>query len=39
MRRVMKTLWLKKDLGDISTIEEAASVEEIKEAIDRMRKT
>jgi len=38
MRRVMKTLWLKKDLGDISTIEEEASVEEIKEAINRMRK-
>ncbi|MDI6916368.1 MAG: acetate--CoA ligase [Thermoplasmatales archaeon] len=38
MRRVMKTLWLKKDLGDISTIEEEASVDEIKEAIDRMRK-
>ncbi|PIV69882.1 MAG: acetyl-CoA synthetase [Euryarchaeota archaeon CG01_land_8_20_14_3_00_38_12] len=38
MRRVMKTLWLKKDLGDISTIEEEASVEEIKEAIGRIRK-
>ena len=38
MRRVMKSLWLKKDLGDLSTIEEEASVEEIKDAINRMKK-
>ncbi|MDI6856615.1 MAG: acetate--CoA ligase [Candidatus Thermoplasmatota archaeon] len=39
MRRVMKALWLKKDLGDLSTIEEEASVEEIREAVGRMRKS
>ncbi|MHB8918934.1 MAG: acyl-CoA synthetase, partial [Desulfocucumaceae bacterium] len=37
MRRVMKTLWLDKELGDISTIEEEASVSEIREAIKKMR--
>lgn len=37
MRRVMKTLWLGKDLGDLSTIEDGASVEEIKEAIGKMK--
>ncbi|MTI84584.1 MAG: acetate--CoA ligase [Firmicutes bacterium] len=37
MRRVMKTLWLDKDLGDISTIEEEASVDEIRQAIKKMK--
>ena len=37
MRRVMKTLWLGQDLGDLSTIEDGASVTEIKEAIERMK--
>jgi len=33
MRRVMKKLWMGEDLGDLSTIEEGASVEEVREAI------
>jgi acetyl-CoA synthetase len=37
MRRIMKALWTSKDLGDLSTIEEEASVGEIKEAIDKMK--
>lgn len=37
MRRVMKTLWMDKELGDLSTIEEAASVDEIREAIKKMK--
>ncbi|MBE3588490.1 MAG: acetate--CoA ligase [Thermoanaerobacteraceae bacterium] len=37
MRRVMRTLWAGRDLGDLSTIEEEASVGEIQEAIRRMR--
>jgi acetyl-CoA synthetase len=37
MRRVMKTLWMDKELGDLSTIEEEASVDEIREAIKRMK--
>jgi acetyl-CoA synthetase len=37
MRRVMKTLWLGKDLGDLSTIEEEASISEIKDAIAKMK--
>ncbi len=37
MRRVMKRLWLGEDLGDLSTIEDGASVEEIKEAIEKMK--
>ena len=37
MRRVMKTLWQDKDLGDISTIEEEASVDEIRQAIKKMK--
>ncbi|MQL53591.1 acetate--CoA ligase [Desulfofundulus thermobenzoicus] len=37
MRRVMRTLWAGKDLGDLSTIEEEASVDEIREAIRKMR--
>lgn len=37
MRRVMKKLWLGEELGDLSTIEDGASVEEIREAIDKMK--
>jgi acetyl-CoA synthetase len=37
MRRVMKSLWMSKDVGDLSTIEEKASVDEIKEAIRKMK--
>ncbi len=37
MRRVMKALWLGASLGDLSTIEDEASVDEIKAAIERMR--
>jgi len=37
MRRVMKRLWLGEDLGDLSTIEDGASVDEIKEAIEKMK--
>ncbi len=37
MRRVMKALWLGASLGDLSTIEDEASVDEIKAAVGRMR--
>lgn len=37
MRRVMKTLWADNDLGDLSTIEEEASVDEIREAIKKIK--
>jgi len=37
MRRVMKTLMLGNELGDLSTIEEAASIDEIKDAISKMK--
>jgi len=37
MRRVMKALWLGQDLGDLSTIEDGASVKEIREAIEKMK--
>ncbi|MHB8156722.1 MAG: acetate--CoA ligase [Desulfocucumaceae bacterium] len=37
MRRVMKTLMMGKELGDLSTIEEEASISEIKEAILKMK--
>lgn len=36
MRRVIKSLLTNKELGDISTIEEEASVEEIKEAVQKL---
>lgn len=38
MRRVMKRLFLGQELGDLSTIEEEASVSEIKEAVERLKK-
>ncbi|MHB8779806.1 MAG: acetate--CoA ligase [Candidatus Geothermincolia bacterium] len=37
MRRIMKKLWLGEDLGDLSTIEDGASVDEIREAITKMK--
>jgi acetyl-CoA synthetase len=37
MRRVMKKLWMGEDLGDLSTIEDGASVEEIREAVEKMK--
>ncbi|WP_230972401.1 acetate--CoA ligase [Archaeoglobus neptunius] len=38
MRRVMKRLILGQELGDLSTLEEEASVEEVKEAVSRIKK-
>lgn len=37
MRRVMKALLTGKDLGDLSTVEEEASVEEIREVVERVK--
>jgi acetyl-CoA synthetase len=37
MRRVMKRLWLGEELGDLSTIEDGASVDEISDAIGKMK--
>lgn len=37
MRRVMKRTWTGEALGDLSTIEEEASVDEIKEAIEKLK--
>ncbi len=37
MRRVMKRLWLGEELGDLSTIEDGASVDEISDAIVKMK--
>jgi len=37
MRRVMKRLWMGEDLGDLSTIEDGASVDEIRDAIGKMK--
>lgn len=39
MRRVMRKLWIGEELGDLSTIENEASVDEVKEAISRLIKT
>jgi len=36
MRRVMKSLMMGEELGDLSTIEEEASVDEIREAVEKM---
>ncbi|MDI6884287.1 MAG: acetate--CoA ligase [Hadesarchaea archaeon] len=38
MRRVMKKVWMGEELGDLSTIEEDASVDEIKDVISKLRK-
>jgi len=37
MRRVMKALLTGKDLGDLSTVEEEASVEEIREVVEKVK--
>ncbi len=38
MRRVLKKAWSGEELGDLSTIEEESSVEEVKEAVNRMER-
>jgi acetyl-CoA synthetase len=38
MRRVIKSLLTDRDLGDISTIEEEASIDEVREALSKMEK-
>jgi len=38
MRRVMRKLWLGEELGDISTIEIEASIDEVKEAVSKLRR-
>ncbi len=37
MRRVLKRVWTGEDVGDISTIEDEASIEEVEEAVSRMK--
>lgn len=37
MRRVLKRLWTGEPLGDLSTIEDEASIEEVKEAVSKMK--
>ena len=37
MRRVLKRVWTGEALGDVSTIEDEASIEEVKEAVSRMK--
>ena len=39
MRRVLKALLTDKDLGDLSTVEEEASVDEIKDAVARLKRS
>jgi len=39
MRRVLKALLTDKDLGDLSTVEEEASIDEIKEAVARLKRS
>jgi acetyl-CoA synthetase len=39
MRRVMRKLWIGEELGDLSTIENEASVDEVKEAISKLIKS
>lgn len=39
MRRIMKSLLTGKELGDLSTIEEEASVDEIKEAVQKIKRS
>jgi acetyl-CoA synthetase len=36
MRRVMRKLWLGEELGDLSTIETEASIEEVKQAVSKL---
>jgi len=37
MRRVMRKVWLGEELGDLSTVEAEASIDEVKEAVANMR--
>ena len=37
MRRALKRVWTGEAVGDISTIEDEASIEEVKEAVSRMK--
>ncbi len=37
MRRVLKRVWTGEAVGDVSTIEDEASIEEVKEAVSRMK--
>jgi len=37
MRRVLRRLWTGEPLGDLSTIEEEASVDEVREAIEKLK--
>ncbi|PMP61268.1 MAG: acetyl-CoA synthetase [Caldisphaera sp.] len=39
MRRVIKAVYLNQSLGDVSTLEDEASVEEVKKAIEEFKKT
>ena len=38
MRRVIKALLTNEEIGDISTIEEEASVDEVKEALGKLKR-
>ena len=38
MRRVIKALLINKELGDLSTIEEEASVDEVRKALQNIKK-
>ncbi len=37
VRRVLKRVWTGEAVGDVSTIEDEASIEEVKEAVSRMK--
>jgi acetyl-CoA synthetase len=37
MKRVLKRVWTGEAVGDVSTIEDEASIEEVKEAVSRMK--
>ncbi|VUT23789.1 MAG: acetate--CoA ligase [Candidatus Methanolliviera sp. GoM_oil] len=37
MRRIMKRLWTGEELGDLSTVEEDASVDEVREIISKFK--
>ncbi len=37
MRRVLRKVWTGEELGDLSTLELEASIEEVKEAVSRLR--
>jgi acetyl-CoA synthetase len=37
VRRVLKRVWTGEAVGDVSTIEDVTSIEEVKEAVSRMK--